>query len=581
MAEATSSKSILLRYLRPERRRATLLAVLLLASIALPLATPQIIRKFIDGALDKAPMDGLLRLAVWFLVVSVAAQLISVATTYVSEQVGWRTTNNLRSDVAAHALGLDIAWHNTHTPGEMIERVDGDITALSNFFSMFVIQILGSGLLMIGILALTFRESALMGTVMTVFALVSLLVMTKLRRIAVPDSTAQRESSANLFGFLEERLSGVDDVRANGAGHHVMRGFARVSRDLVGRAVKAEKTGVMIWVSSSVLYGSGLAMILALSAWLYLRGRISPGTVVLLFQYFGMLDDPLMTIGAQVKEFQKAGAGIVRIQEMFGLSSAMRDGSSGVPEAGPLGVTFERVGFAYPDDDVAVLHDLTLSLRPGEVLGVLGRTGSGKTTIGRLILRLYDVRAGSIRLAGVDLREANMSELRKRVGVVTQDVQLFQGTVRDNLTLFEDGFDDGRITSVLQELGLGNWLGGLPQGLDSELASGGGGLSAGEAQLLAFARVFLRDPGLVILDEATSRLDPATEAVLEHAVDRLLEGRTGILIAHRLRTVHRADSILILDQGRVVEHGPREQLASDRTSRFSSLLAAGIEEVLA
>ncbi len=360
-----------------------------------------------------------------------------------------------------------------------------------------------------------------------------------------------------------------------------MRGFARVNRHLLGSAVKAEKTGMMIWIASSVLYGSGLAMTLALSAWLFIRGRISPGTVVLLYQYFGMLDEPLATIGAQVKEFQKAGAGIVRIEEMFGLSSSIQDGSASLPADGALPLSFEQVRFAYPDDDVPVLHDLTLTMRPGEVLGILGRTGSGKTTFGRLILRLYDVTSGAIRVAGTDVRDVSLADLRRRVAVVTQDVQLFQGSVRDNLTLFDQDIPDEKINAVLTELGLGDWVGSLPDGLDSELSSGGGGLSAGEAQLLAFARVFLRDPGIVILDEATSRLDPATESVLERAVDRLLEGRTGILIAHRLRTVQRADSILILENGRVIEHGPREQLQSDRTSRFSSLLAAGIEEVLA
>jgi ABC-type multidrug transport system fused ATPase/permease subunit len=227
-----------------------------------------------------------------------------------------------------------------------------------------------------------------------------------------------------------------------------------------------------------------------------------------------------------------------------------------------------------------VLHGLSLSLRPGEVLGVLGRTGSGKTTLTRLLFRLYEPTAGAIRLGGVGLPDTPLDELRRRVGIVTQDVQLFRASLRDNLSLFDQSIPDERIQAALEELGLGPWLRALPAGLDTELA-GGEGLSAGEAQLLAFARVFLRDPGLVILDEASSRLDPATERLIEQAVGRLLHSRTAIIIAHRLATVQRADTILILDDGAVAECGPRADLMGDETSRFSELLRVGMEEVLA
>jgi ATP-binding cassette subfamily B protein len=219
--------------------------------------------------------------------------------------------------------------------------------------------------------------------------------------------------------------------------------------------------------------------------------------------------------------------------------------------------------------------EISLRLAPGRVLGLLGRTGSGKTTIARLLLRLYDPTGGEVRLGGLPVREASLADLRRRVALVTQEVQLFQGTVRDNVTLFDPAIPDERIIAALAGLGLTAWYRALPAGLDTELASGSGGLSAGEAQLLAFVRVFLKDPGLVILDEASSRLDPATEALLEEAVGRLLAGRTAIIIAHRLATVARADEILILEGGRISEYGARAELASEPTSRFARLLHTG------
>jgi ATP-binding cassette subfamily B protein len=212
---------------------------------------------------------------------------------------------------------------------------------------------------------------------------------------------------------------------------------------------------------------------------------------------------------------------------------------------------------------------------------MLGRTGSGKTTLTRLLFRLYDPNAGALRLGDVDIRDVSLQNLRGRVGMVTQDVQLFQASVRDNLTLFSPRIPDQAILSVLREIGLWDWFQSLPDGLDTQLGAGGSGLSAGQAQLLAFTRVFLKDPGLVILDEASSRLDPATERLLERAIDRLFQNRTGIVIAHRLGTVQRADNILILDNGRIAEYGPRAALAADPESRFAHLLRAGLEEVLA
>ena len=224
------------------------------------------------------------------------------------------------------------------------------------------------------------------------------------------------------------------------------------------------------------------------------------------------------------------------------------------------------------------------------MLGLLGRTGSGKTTLTRLLFRLYDPNIGTIRLGSnghqsgstqmIDVRQASLANLRRHIGLVTQEVQLFRATVRDNLTFFDKTTPDEQILAVIEVLGLSDWYSSLPEGLDTELETGGASLSAGEAQLLAFTRVFLKDPGLVILDEASSRLDPATEQLIERAVDRLLQNRTGIIIAHRLRTVHRADQIMIIEAGHIREFGPYRRLVEDPNSRFSQLLQTGLEEVL-
>jgi ATP-binding cassette subfamily B protein len=284
-------------------------------------------------------------------------------------------------------------------------------------------------------------------------------------------------------------------------------------------------------------------------------------------------------IREQMERFQKAAAGISRVQGLFDRTSVLDTSGTEVIPEGALRVELDDVVFGY-DDDV-VLDRVSLDLAPDRILGVLGRSGSGKTTMARLLTRLYDPIEGSVRLGGVEIRGAEIHSLRRRVGMVTQDVQLFRATIRDNLTFFDETIPDSRLHEVLDELGLTEWLATMPEGLDTRLEAGGAGLSAGQAQLLAFTRIFLENPGLVILDEASSRLDPATEKLIERAVDRLLADRTGIIIAHRLATVTRADDILILEDGRVIEYGERVTLAADPESRLSHLLVTGMEEVLA
>jgi ATP-binding cassette, subfamily B, bacterial len=215
------------------------------------------------------------------------------------------------------------------------------------------------------------------------------------------------------------------------------------------------------------------------------------------------------------------------------------------------------------------------------VLGVVGRTGSGKTTLTRLFPRFYDPCSGVVRLGGVDIRTVRIAAVRSRIGLVTQEVHLFNASVRDNLTLFDAGVPDDRVRTVLDTLGLSGWLEELPDGLETQLGAGGVGLSAGQAQMLACARIFLRDPDIVILDEASSRLDPATERLVHTALGRLLNGRTGIIVAHRLDTLAFADDILVLEEGRVREHGTHFALANDPDSRFAELLRIAAAEVTA
>lgn len=612
-------------YLRPYRSRIVILTILLLAGIGLQLVAPQIIRRFLDAAQGGAAVQLLVSMGLVFLVAVVAQKAITLASTYVGADLGWAATNNLRADLTEHCMRLDMGFHKLKTPGELIERIDGDVSHLAEYFSELVVQVFASALLLAGILIILFREDWRFGLIGLVYAVCTVGL---LRLIHTPSTRVWGEISrgyADLHGYVEERIGGTEDIRANGGEQVVLNGLYPRMALVADKRVKAHLWGGVTFHSSYLLYMVVWVFTLGLSGAMYTRGQISIGTMVMLVSYIALMETPIKYIRRQAGNLQKAVASIGRINEFLQLEPEVKERVTAVLPSAALSVQFDGVSFAYKDrlavsdgggvreqwavsseqlvmsseespnlavssppisQSQTVLQNISFTLQPGKILGLLGRTGSGKTTLTRLLFRLYDVDEGAIRLDGIDVRDVALSDLRGHIGMVTQEVQLFEATVRDNLTLFRN-YDpatplipDAQIIEAIKTLGLESWYNDLRDGLDTMLKSGGQGLSAGEAQLLAFTRVFLRNPRLIILDEASSRLDPATEQLLERAIDRLLHGRTAIIIAHRLGTVQRADDILILEHGRVAEQSERILLANDPSSRFYSLLQTGLEEVL-
>lgn len=570
------------RYLWPQKSRVILLAVLIFSSLALLLVNPQFIRYFLDSIEQQRTLNQLIGAAAIFTVLTIAQQLIVLAATYVGEVVGWTATNHLRADLALHCLKLDLAFHKTHTPGELIERVDGDVNQLAKLFSQLVIRLAGNVLLFIGVLVLLWVEGWQIGLSITLLAIVSVIALEAMRKWMVPRWERTRAAEAALFGFIEERINGTEDIRANGAGPYVMRRLYLLLRERIQAFAHAMRLNAFVISFPLWIFGPAYAAALLIGGQGYLEGALTIGGVYLIFHYVGIMEGPLWESIRQVEEMQKALASINRIAALFAIQPRMQDGPGiDLPDQA-LAVEFEQVAFHYEDDTETVLTDLSFTLKPGHVLGLLGRTGSGKSTLSKLLFRFYHPTAGAIWLGDgngirVNMRDARAQDLRGRIGMVTQEVQLFHATVRDNLTLFDDGIDDTRVLDVVHQVGLSTWFNALPNSLDTLLGTDSN-LSAGEAQLLAFARVFLNDPGLVILDEASSRLDPATEQQVELALDKLLQGRTGIIIAHRLATVQRADEIMVLEHGTIGEYGTRASLAADPQSRFSHLLRTGLEE---
>ena len=571
---------LLAEHARPQKGRFLILSLLMLGGIGLRVLAPQVMRSFIDTALAGGDARGLTLRALAFIGMALLQQVVSVGVTYEGQSLAWTATNELRAELAGRALSLDMGWHTEHAPGELIERIDGDVTELATFFSQFALGMASNGLLLLGILGALFFEDWRIGAAFALFATATLLILGKLRGIAIPFQKARREAEAELFSFIEEQLSGTEDTRSSGATDWSLRElFSRQATILrhhrnahFRRWIIENSMGLALTTGSLIAFVGGWA--------LYAKGAITIGTVYLFIHYLNLLEEPLWAMTHQVESFQTIGACVERLSDFRAFEPKIVDGPGEPARAGHPALALRDVSFSYNGKD-SVLKGVSLSLDPGRVLGLIGRTGSGKTSLVRLVFRLYDPDSGTVLLDGRDLRNFPLSELRRNVAIVTQDVQLFRASVRDNLRFFDRGVSDTQILAAAERLGLRDWLESLPGGLDAMLESGGRSLSAGEAQLLAFTRVFLRDPGLVILDEASSRLDPATERRLERAIDALVEGRSAIVIAHRLETLARAHDILLLEGGRVLEYGPRETLAAKPDSRFHELLRLGAEEVLA
>ncbi len=568
---------MLATYTKPVRWPLALLGLILAATIAVQLITPILTARFIDRAIGGAPMGDLITIAILAAALAIAGYILAPVETWASEHIAWEATNALRADLLAHLFALGAAFHARHTTGTLIERVDGDVSHLARFFSRFIVNILGSAVMMVAILVLLFRVDWRIGTVVAVMLGLAVVAMFGIRTAATPAWARERQASADYYGFLGDVLAAREDVRANDATGWAMHRAAMLLRALYRVRGTAGMFGYSLAASTATFFGLGTVAALAIGASQVQSGAMSLGAVYLVFQYTQMLQQPVNRLRDEVQEFQQADASLSRVAELLAEPPAPDAASGADLPAGPLGVELEGVTFGY-DPAAPVIHDLSVRIPAGSVLGIVGRTGSGKTTIARLITRAWRAQSGTVSLVQgngdqVPIDALRIEEIRERIGIVSQDVAIFGASLRDNLTLFDATVPDERLRDVLSDVGLDRWFARLPDGLETPLQSGGAGLSAGQAQLIACARILLRDPDVIVLDEASSRLDPATERQLHTAFARMLDGRTGVMIAHRVDTLHLADHILVLDGGCVVEYGSREALEADPASRFSRLLA--------
>lgn len=377
-------------------------------------------QRFVDGALAGSATGTLELLAILYIAVAVLGQAVFVLQSYLASSTAWRITNRLRQAVAEHAVHLDLAFHQRHTPGEMIERVDGDMLGLSQAISGFASSAAASAIRLAGTLVAVYFVDLRVGLALTALVAIGGSSVVAAQRRVVPFATRNREATAQMFGSLEERLVAAEDIRANGAGRHIMRRFHEDSAQVFRTDLRWQQLGGGVIAGTQFLFALGTAGMIAIAVVLLAQHALTVGAVVLLFQYSQMVRRPVEDIISQAKELHGAGAAVTRVGQLLALERSITESPRAIqlPLDSPLSVDLDGVSFGY-GDDADVLHDIRLAIPAGRSLGLVGRTGSGKSSIARLALRLYDPRQGSVRLGKVDLREASIESLRKRAAMVT------------------------------------------------------------------------------------------------------------------------------------------------------------------
>jgi ABC-type multidrug transport system fused ATPase/permease subunit len=566
----------LIGLLAPHRRRLLWAFALMLVTTAGALARPRLMQLGIDDGIRAGDL-GMLQLAVAaFLVAAVVGEGAGGWQRYELIRVGVRVITDLRTRMFGHLLALPQSYHDRNRPGDLMSRVSADAETLSDFVTWSVISSVQNILTLGGIVWILVATDATLAA--TTFLVLPLMVLATRRwlRATKERYSAMRIAVGDVSATAEESLAGIRVVKALGQERHTVRRFGRANRHQRDTDLGTDKVSSAFYPVIDLLSDGAIAVVLGFGGLRVLSGDLQPGELVAFLLYVGQFFDPIRDLTTRLDSVQDARAAGERIFEVLDSEVTIRDRADAVELPPVTGhVRLESVTFGYTPDR-PVLHDVDLDIPAGTTVALVGQTGAGKTTVGRLVGRFYEVEEGRVTIDGHDIRAVTLASLRRQIAWVPQEVGLFRGTVLDNLRFGVPDASREQVEDAARAVGAHEVFTGLPEGYDTRLDEGGGGLSGGHRQLVAFTRALLTDPAVVILDEATASVDVETEQRMQAGLGRLLAGRTAIVIAHRLSTVTGADLICVVDDGRIVAQGTHTELL-DAGGRYADLYAAQLE----
>jgi ATP-binding cassette subfamily B protein len=551
-------------YLKHQRWALVWTILLVVMSSGLDLMIPYLMGRAIDAYILKNDLPGLARTALLMAGVAVALSLTNWLQVYVITGVSQRAVRDIRNDLFASLQTLSLRFFDQHTHGELMSRLTNDVENVSNVLAESITQLISTVLSVVGVATMMFVINARLALV----SLVTIPLMMFLSRWIAKHTRRgfrqQQASLGELNGIIEETITGQRVVKAYVREQATIEQFDDANQRLRRAAIYAQTFAGVMGPINNFVNNVGFAIVAGAGGWMAVQGLATVGTIASFVNYARQFSRPLNQLSNLYNAIQSAIAGAERVFEVIDQVPEIQD----VQDAQPLtqvrgDVVFKDVCFGY-EEGVPVLKHVSLHAQPGRTIALVGPTGAGKTTIVNLLTRFYDIDSGAVHIDGVDIRQIRMDDLRRTLGIVLQDTFLFSDTVMENIRYGRLGATDEEVVAAAKLANADQFIHRLPEGYHTELSERGSNISQGQRQLLAIARAILADPGILILDEATSSVDTRTEKHIQEAMLRLMEGRTSFVIAHRLSTIREADEILVINEGEIIERGTHEALLGQR-----------------
>ena len=560
----------LLRYLGPFKVGLVMVLVCVVIYTLLGLVGPYLMGVAIDRFIVTKQLAGLARMALWMLAAYLLNNLFQALAAWVMSSISQRALKHMRRDLFQHLQTLPQGFFDRNPAGELMSRLTNDIDAINQAVSQNVTSLIASVLSMIGILIAMFVLDRWL-------ALASLLVVPIMfwftefvARYTRRGFRDLQRHLGELYGVMEESISGQKVINAFRRNESVIETFRQRNQEVYRAGVSANSYALLLMPLTNVLGNFFVIVIAGLGGWLALQGLVSVGIIATFISYGQNFINPLRQLANMYNSIQAALAGAERVFEIMDTPSEVDDAPNAVPLESLRGdVRFEHVKFGYRPD-TPIIKDMSLEAKAGEIIALVGPTGAGKTTIINLLTRFYEINSGKITIDGKDICDIKKADLRRKLGLVLQDTFLFSGSVMGNIRYGRLEATDEEVVQAARMADADHFIRQLPQGYQTQLSERASNLSQGQRQLLAIARAILADPGILILDEATSSVDTRTEARIQKALLRLMQGRTSFVIAHRLSTIRDADHVLVLNNGEIIEQGTHQQLL-DRRGFFHHL----------
>lgn len=561
--KAQNQKTTLLRlwhYIKQQKVGLYFSVFFVITSTFLSLTGPYLIGHIVDDYIMKKQVAGAIRLGIVLACIFTVASLFTWLQTYVMIHVAMKTIRTLRLELFKKLQTLTVKFFDQHALGDLMSRVTNDIDNLNTALAQSVTQIVSSILTVIGVSIAMFALSWQLAIVTLIIIPLIVFTTKQIVKRSSKNYAARQRDLGKLNGTIEEMITGAEVVTLFGKEQQAIETFRLQNNNLRNSAQRAEITSGLLGPINNFMNNLGLAVVIGTGAFLAVKGLVTVGIIAAFVTYTRQFFRPLNQLSNLLNTFQSAIAGAERVFEILDEPSEVADKPQAIDCHSLKGdVAFQQVSFSYLPNQ-PILKNITFQAKAGETIALVGPTGSGKTTIINLLTRFYDVDAGEILIDGHNIEEYKMATIRKRVGVVLQDTYLFTGTIRENIRFGKLDATDAEVEEAAKIANAHNFIKYLPAQYDTVVQAGGANLSQGQRQLLAIARAILENADILILDEATSSVDTQTEVDIQKGLQRLMQGRTSFVIAHRLKTIENANQIFVIQQGEIVEQGNHQQL---------------------